>query len=158
MFQLNFAANAPYEVKAFMVGGSIIDRGGYGIPAGAGNSGDFKLGDIGFGLRQNETPCSPGSANCLVTSNAVQKDVVSNDPDGANIINGQRFYAANGNLNYVGVGSENATESPTATAFRSEVITRRLIGAKLNWLLPSNRSITRPRTFTDTFKVFITTP
>lgn len=146
-------SNAPYQVKAFLVGAAA------GIPAGLGNSGDFKTGDIGFGLRLNETACTPGSAGCLVTSNEVQKDVLANDPAGAGATNnGQTVYAANGSLNFVGVGAGNAT-----TIAHGDRISVRGDNTSANWRrvilgFAIKPQYYTPATFTDTLKVFITTP
>lgn len=149
-------SNASYTVKAYLVGGAN------GIPAGAGNSGDFKTGDIGFGVR-TEGPsvapaCTPGSAGCLVTSNAIVNVVPNSDPASVTVTNGQPAYVLNRTLNYVGSNSGTA-----ATIVQGERISVRGDNTSANWrkailLFAIKPQYYTPATFTDTLKVYIAVP
>ncbi len=154
-------SNAPYEIKAFMVGGAgipNIESSSYGIPAGAGNSGDFRLGDIGFGIRNHERACTPGTVGCLLTANVVQQDISAQSPVFANVVNGQPLYDVNANLNYIGVGSANATRIAYGNRISVRGDNTSANWRKVQLAFAIKPQYYTPATFTDTFKVFITTP
>ncbi len=146
---IRIRSNAAYQIKAFMEG-----TGANAIPGGAGNSGDFKTGDIGFGL--NDTS-SPSGSSLLFSGGSINvSSPFNNAPENTTVTNGQPAYSST--LNNIGQGSANAT-----TVASGSRISTRGDNSSDNWRSVRMRFAVKPQyytpgTFSDTFKIFVVTP
>ena len=151
--QLQARSNAPTLIKAF-----VENAGANGIPSGAGNSGDFKLGDIGFG-KNSPSQFQRDSGGSLLTGSKINMSGSFNSvPTSAAVINGQPQYTAT--LDDLGTTSAGAVQIAG-----SNRISKRGDNTSANWQAIRVRFSVRPQYYTAsqnpltaTVKFFIVTP
>lgn len=151
LMTIRVRSNANYQIKAFLDG-----TGPNVIPAGAGNSGTFKTGDIGFGMNDTSAPSAP---NLLAPGGSLTVSApFNNAPENSSVVNGQPNFAST--LNNIGVGSANATTvaSGNRISLRGDNTSNNWRSVRMRFAIKPQYYLSSATPLTETFRIYIVTP